>query len=83
MVPGYRALGWSTGVVISLVGPRRLEFSFMPSKSHRGRYGTELTTITLDPTIADSPAMERVLAGDVQQSDFAITPQALLHQANV
>jgi hypothetical protein len=56
MVAGDRATGWSAGIILRLSGPRRLEISFMPSKSHGGRYGTELTTVTVDPTIADAPA---------------------------
>jgi hypothetical protein len=56
MVPGHRPSGWSPGVVLRLPEPRRLEIAFMPSKSHDGLYGTELTTIIIDPTIADEPA---------------------------
>ncbi|RXH08760.1 hypothetical protein EAS56_28015 [Bradyrhizobium guangzhouense] len=56
MVPGERPKGWSPGIVLDLPDPRRLEIRFMPVKSHHGCYGTELTTVTLDPTIADEPA---------------------------
>ena len=56
MVPGHRPNGWSPGVVLRLPEPRRLEIAFMPSKSHNGLYGTGLTTIIIDPTIADEPA---------------------------
>jgi hypothetical protein len=57
MVPGDRAMGWSTGVVLRLVEPHRLEICVMPSKSHRGDYGTGLTTVTIDTTLADPPAI--------------------------
>lgn len=56
MVPGDRPNGWSPGVILRLPDPRRLEIAFMPSKSHDGLYGTELTTVIIDPTIADEPA---------------------------
>jgi hypothetical protein len=56
MVPGHRPSGWSPGVILRLLEPHRLEIAFMPSKSHDGLYGTELTTITIDPKIADEPA---------------------------
>ncbi|MCS3496341.1 hypothetical protein M2189_004699 [Bradyrhizobium japonicum] len=56
MVPGDRATSWSAGIILRLVEPCRLEISFMPSKSHHGRYGTGLTTVTVDPIIADPPA---------------------------
>jgi hypothetical protein len=55
MVPGHRPSGWSPGVVLRLPEPRRLEIAFMPSKSHDGLYGTELTTIIIDLTIAGEP----------------------------
>jgi hypothetical protein len=55
-VPGDRPKGWSAGIILRLPEPRRLEITFMPVKSHGGRYGTELTTISVDPTIADEPA---------------------------
>ncbi len=44
MAPGDRATGWSAGVVLRLLEPCCLEISFMPSKSHHGLYGTELTS---------------------------------------
>jgi hypothetical protein len=56
MVPGDRPKGWSAGIILRSPEPRRLEITFMPVKSHGGRYGTELTTISVDPTIADEPA---------------------------
>lgn len=56
MVPGERPKGWSAGIIIHLPDPRRLEIRFMPVKSHHGCYGTELTTVIIDPTIADEPA---------------------------
>ena len=55
-VPANRPNGWSAGVIVDLPDPRRLEIRFMPVKSHHGRYGTELTTVIIDPTIADEPA---------------------------
>lgn len=56
MVPGDRPKGWSAGIILDLLDPRRLEIRFKPVKSHGGLYGTELTTIVIDPTIADEPA---------------------------
>jgi hypothetical protein len=56
LVAGRRPAGWSAGVVVDLHWPNRLEITFAPVKSHGGLYGTELTTIVIDPTIADEPA---------------------------
>lgn len=56
MVPGDRPKGWSAGIRLDLPDPRRLEIRFMPVKSHQGLYGTELTTVVVDPTVADEPA---------------------------
>jgi integrase len=56
MVPGDRPGGYSHGVILKLVAPNRLEITVKPCKSHGGRYGTESTTITVDPTVADAPA---------------------------
>ena len=56
MVPGDRPSGYSSGVILNLIEPNRLEITVKPCKSHSGRYGTESTTITVDPTIADEPA---------------------------
>lgn len=57
MVPGDRGMGWSNGVVLRLVESHRLEICFMPSKSRGGRYGAGLTMVTIDPAIADAPAI--------------------------
>ena len=56
MVPGDRPSGYSPGVIVNLAAPNRLEITVKPCKQHGGRYGTESTTITVDPTIAAEPA---------------------------
>jgi hypothetical protein len=56
LVPGKRPTGWSSGVTVELRSPRRLAIAFAPGKSHRGLYGTELTTIIVDPTILGGAA---------------------------
>lgn len=55
-MPGDRPTGYSHGVLLNLIEPDRLEITVKPCKSHGGRYGTESTTITVDPTIAEAPA---------------------------
>jgi hypothetical protein len=56
LVPGQRPSGWSAGVSVKLHSPRRLAITFTPVKSHQGLFGTELTTICVDPTIVGGPA---------------------------
>ena len=56
LMAGSRPAGFSPGVVLELELSGLLKLSFMPAKSHRGLYGTERTTITIDPRIADEPA---------------------------
>jgi hypothetical protein len=56
LVPGQRPSGWSPGVSVELCSPRRLAVTFTPVKSHQGLFGTELTTICVDPTIMGGPA---------------------------
>jgi hypothetical protein len=56
MVQGDRPGGYSTGIILRLLEPRRLEIAIKPCKSHDGLYGTGGTTITVDPTLADEPA---------------------------
>lgn len=56
LMAGSRPAGFSPGVVLELELSGLLTLSFMPAKSHRGLYGTERTTITIDPRIADEPA---------------------------
>lgn len=57
LVPGHRPGGWSPGVELELRSPRCLAITFAPVKSHDGLYGTEITTITIDPTIAGDAAV--------------------------
>jgi hypothetical protein len=57
LVAGSRPAGYSPGVVLEFESSSGLlTLSFMPVKSHRGLYGTEQTTITIDSGIADEPA---------------------------
>jgi hypothetical protein len=56
LVPGMRPAGWSPGVQVELRSEKCLAIIFMPSKSHRGLFGTGVTTICIDPTIASRPA---------------------------
>ncbi|WLA74061.1 hypothetical protein QIH77_02150 [Bradyrhizobium diazoefficiens] len=56
LVPGMRPAGWSPGVLVELRSEKCLAITFMPSKSHRGLFGTGITTICIDPTIASRPA---------------------------
>lgn len=56
LVPGMRPVGSSPGVQVELRSARCLAITFMPSKSHRGLFGTGVTTICIDPTIASRPA---------------------------
>jgi hypothetical protein len=56
LVPGQRPSGWSPGVSVELRSPRRLAITFAPVKSHQGLFGTELTTICVDPTVVGGPA---------------------------
>jgi hypothetical protein len=51
-----RPAGLSPGVVLAFDPTGLLALSFMPVKSHRGLFGTERTTITIDPRVADAPA---------------------------
>lgn len=55
LVPGMRPGGWSAGVQVELRSARCLAITFMPAKSHRGLFGTGMTTICIDPTIATWP----------------------------
>jgi hypothetical protein len=52
LVPGQRPKGWSPGVIIEWRSSKCLAITFAPVKSHSGIYGTEITTITIDPTVA-------------------------------
>jgi hypothetical protein len=56
MVPGDRPGGFSQGVILRLLDPHRLEIVVKPCKSRGGVYGTRVTTITVDPTLAGKPA---------------------------
>jgi hypothetical protein len=56
LVPGMRPAGWSAGVQVELRSEKCLAITFMPAKSHRGLFGTRLTTICIDPAIAAPPA---------------------------
>jgi hypothetical protein len=56
LVPGRRPTGWSHGVTVELRSSNCLAITFAPVKSHGGLYGTEITTITVDPTIAGDAA---------------------------
>ncbi len=56
LVPGQRPNGWSHGVTVELRSSNRLAITFAPVKSHGGLYGTEITTIIIDPTIAGDAA---------------------------
>jgi hypothetical protein len=56
LVAGDRPAGFSPGVVLELEASGLLSLSFMPAKSHRGLFGTERTTIGVDPRISDAPA---------------------------
>ena len=56
LMAGDRPAGFSPGVVLELESSGLLTLSFMPVKSHRGLFGTERTTIKIDPRIADEPA---------------------------
>jgi hypothetical protein len=54
--PGERSNGWSTGAMVELRSANHLSISIAPAKSHLGKYGTELTTFTVDWTIVGGPA---------------------------
>ncbi len=56
LMAGDRPTGFSPGVVLELDLSGLLKLSFMPAKSHRGLFGTELTMIKVDPRISDEPA---------------------------
>jgi hypothetical protein len=56
LVPGMRPAGRSAGVRVELRSEGCLAITFMPAKSHRGLFGTGVTTICIDPTIAAPPA---------------------------
>jgi len=56
LVPGQRPSGWSPGVEITLHNDRCLALAFNPVKSHEGLYGTERTTICIDPVAMGGPA---------------------------
>jgi hypothetical protein len=57
LVPGMRPAGcWSAGVQVELRTEKCLAITFAPVKSHRGLFGTGMTTICIDPTIAAPPA---------------------------
>ena len=56
LVPGMRPAGWSPGVQVALRSQKCLAITFVPSKSHRGVFGSGITTICIDPTIASQPA---------------------------
>jgi hypothetical protein len=56
LVAGQRPSGWSPGVIVELRSARRLAIAFTPAKSHQGLFGTELTTITVDPVVLGGPA---------------------------
>jgi hypothetical protein len=56
LVPGQRPGGWSPGVSVELRSSRRLAITFTPVKSHQGLFGTDLTTICVDPTVVGGPA---------------------------
>lgn len=56
MVAGQRPAGWSQGVIVTLHLPRILAITFAPAKSHEGLFGTELTTICVDPVVAGDPS---------------------------
>jgi hypothetical protein len=56
LVPGMRPAGWSPGVQVELRSQKCLAITFVPSKSHRGVFGSGITTICIDPTIASQPA---------------------------
>lgn len=48
-------------VVVQLKSPHCLQISITPSKDHDGRYGTEMTTIKIDPVKAGGPAAHLAL----------------------
>ncbi|WP_439924917.1 hypothetical protein [Nitrobacter sp. JJSN] len=56
LMAGDRPTGFSPGVVLALDPSGLLALSFMPVKSHRGLFGTQRTTVTIDPCVADEPA---------------------------
>jgi hypothetical protein len=56
LIPGNRPSGWSPGVELVNHSPDRLAITYAPAKSHEGIYGTERTTITVDPTKAGEVA---------------------------
>lgn len=56
LIPGNRPSGWSPGVELVCLSPERLAITYAPVKSHDGIYGTERTTITVDPTKAGEVA---------------------------
>ena len=56
LVPGDRPSGWSPGVVLVCHSPGCLAISWAPVKSHNGLYGTERTTVAVDPAQAGKPA---------------------------
>jgi hypothetical protein len=56
LVQGPRPAGWSEGVIVTLRTPRVLAITFAPAKSHNGLFGTELTTICVDPLVAGDPS---------------------------
>jgi hypothetical protein len=56
LVPGDRPSGPSEGVLLEIDQLGHLAMTFVPVKSHGGRFGTEVTTITVDPKIVGGPA---------------------------
>lgn len=56
LIAGDRPAGFSPDVVLALDRSDLLVLSFMPVKSHRGLFGTQRTTIMIDPRVADEPA---------------------------
>jgi hypothetical protein len=56
LVPGMRPGGPSPGVLVRLRSARCLTITHVPVKSHDGLFGTGLTTICIDPTLAGNVA---------------------------
>lgn len=56
LVPGTRPGGTSPGVLVRLRSARCLAITWMPAKSHDGLFGTGMTTICIDPTLAGKVA---------------------------
>jgi len=67
-------------VVVELKSTHRLEISILPAKNHGGRYGTEVTTIGIDPVKAGGPAAHLAARCSAHGARLAITVARNAHR---